>query len=109
MLAMGLLMLQSEDENVVTNTLTNVKKPLIQAKTEKTVSFNDNVTLHIDDYDYENVNNINNIKPDIQTSIFNKLKKTTPDTNLSELNNKIDTLVTMMEKIVLLLEKKENK
>jgi hypothetical protein len=96
--------------NSLTNTSINVKKPpSLQAKAEKTVSFNDNVTLHIDDYDYENVNNINNIKPDIQTSIFNKLKKTTPDTNLSELNNKIDTLVTMMEKIVLLLEKKENK
>ena len=101
------------NSNSLTNNVINVKKtPSLQAKAEKTVSFNDNVTLHIDDYDYENVNNINNInniKPDIQTSIFNKLKKTTPDTNLSELNNKIDTLVTMMEKIVLLLEKKENK
>ena len=99
--------------NSLTNTLTNVKKPLIQAKTEKTVSFNDNVTLHIDDYENVNVNNINNInninnkEPDIQPSIFNKLKKTTPDTNLSELNNKIDTLVAMMSKIVLLLEKRE--
>ena len=44
---------------------------------------------------------------EVQHNIFNKLKKTTPDTNLSELNNKIDTLVTMMGKIVLLLEKKE--
>ena len=100
----------NSNSNSLINTSINVKKtPSLQTKTEKTVSFNDNVTLHIDDYDYENVNNINNIKPDIQTSIFNKLKKTTPDTNLSELNNKIDTLVTMMEKIVLLLEKKENK
>lgn len=99
----------NSNSNSLTNNVINVKKtPSLQAKAEKTVSFNDNVTLHIDDYDYENVN-VNNIKPDIQTSIFNKLKKTTPDTNLSELNNKIDTLVTMMEKIVLLLEKKENK
>jgi len=100
--------IQGTNTNLI-NTSINVKKPpSVQAKAEKTVSFNDNVTLHIDDYDYENVNNINNKESDIN-NIFNKLKKTTPDTNLSELNNKIDTLVTMMGKILLLLEEKRNK
>jgi hypothetical protein len=32
--------------------------------------------------------------------------KITPNDKISELNNKIDTLVTMMEKILLLLEEK---
>ena len=99
----------------VNNTSINVKKtPSVQAKAEKTVSFSDNVTLHIDDYENENVNenvnennNKNNKEPDVQNSIFNKLKKTTPDTNLSEMNLKIDTLVTMMSKIVLLLENRK--
>lgn len=107
--------------NLVTNTVINtntIKKPLAQAKTEKTVSFNDNVTLHIDDYNYENTIMK---EPDVQNNIFNKLKKTTVitkditpvitpvDTNLSELNHKIDTLVTMMGKILLLLESNSNK
>lgn len=97
--------------NANVNTVINVKKTLLQAKAEKTVSFNDNVTLHIDDYE-----NVNNIEPDVQHNIFNKLKKTTAitkditpvDGDLSELNRKIDTLVTMMGKIVLLLEKRND-
>ena len=108
--------IQGANANTITNTNT-IKKPQVQAKSEKTVSFNDNVTLHIDDYDYENTNMKET--DGIQNNIFNKLKKTvatkditpliTPvDTNLNELNHKIDTLVSMMEKIVLLLEKKES-
>jgi hypothetical protein len=102
--------IQGTNANANTNTVTNTKKPLsVQSKAEKTVSFNDNVTLHIDDYENEN-----NVEPDVQHNIFNKLKKTTAitkditpvDGDLSELNRKIDTLVTMMGKIVLLLESK---
>ena len=105
---------------------------------KKTVSFNDNVTLHVDDYESINLTETSNTATvvtseqakaeeaatetsNIQHNIFNKLKKTTlvqdsakdkmqykitPNDKLSELNNKIDTLVTMMEKILLLLERK---
>ena len=103
-------------------------------KLEKTVSFNDNVTLHVDDYESINLTEIPKEETvlssaqsiensNIQHNIFNKLKKTsitpvqsitpvitpvqsiTPDTKIIELSNKIDTLVTMMGKMLLLLEK----
>ena len=98
---------------------------------KKTVSFNDNVTLHVDDYESINLTETSKAATvltseaaretsNIQNNIFNKLKKTTtvpipnkgimedktPNDKLSELNNKIDTLVTMMKKILLLLEEK---
>lgn len=108
---------------------TNVVNPV--TKSEKTVSFNDNVTLHVDDYESINLTETSKASMvltseaateafNIQNNIFNKLKKTTtvsipnkgimedktPNDKISELNNKIDTLVTMMEKILLLLEEK---
>jgi len=83
------------------------------AKTEKTVSFNDNVTLHVDDY--ESINLTETETSNIQHNIFNKLKKTattpvqsitpiTTDVKLNEMNNKIDKLVIMMEQMLLLLD-----
>jgi hypothetical protein len=91
---------------------------------KKTVSFNDNVTLHVDDYESINLTETSKASTvvtseqaketsNIQYNIFNKLKKTTTVPNkgitedkFSELNNKIDTLFTMIEKILLLLEGK---
>ena len=102
-----------------TNVLT---KPAIQTKLEKSVSFNDNVTLHVDDYESINLTETSKIEKIDTSSIFSKLKKTplqsitsvqsitpvitTTDAKLGELNNKIDNLVIMMEKILLLLEGK---
>ena len=87
---------------------------------KKTVSFNDNITLHVDDYESINLTETSKAEKElatetanIQHNIFNKLKKTTlvqdkttTDSKISELNNKIDTIVTMMEKILLLMESK---
>jgi hypothetical protein len=113
---------------------------------KKTVSFNDNVILHVDDYESINLTEIPKVATvvtseqaketsNIQYNIFNKLKKTTSvpnkgiteyktevqgiteyktevqgitetETKLSELNNKIDNLVIMIEKMLLLLERK---
>ena len=104
---------------------------------KKTVSFNDNVTLHVDDYESINLTETSKAEKEqakaeelstetsnIQHSIFNKLKKTTTvpnkgitqlhdimeyktqtDAKLNDLNNKIDTLLIMMEKTLFLLEK----
>jgi hypothetical protein len=92
--------------NANTNTNTNVLK--------KSVSFDDNVTLHVDDYESINLTETSNIAKET-SNIFNKLKKTTQvqsitplitnDDKLSELNNKIDILVQMMGQILSLLEK----
>ena len=87
---------------------------------KKTVSFNDNITLHVDYYESINLTETSKAEKElatetanIQHNIFNKLKKTTlvqdkttTDSKISELNNKIDTIVTMMEKILLLMESK---
>ena len=98
---------QIRGTNPVTNANTNtVTKP------EKSVSFNDNVTLHVDDYESINLTETSKIETIETSNIFNKLKKTssygtmTVDTKISELNNKLDSLVIMMQKILLLLENK---
>ena len=98
---------QIQGTNPVTNANTNtVTKP------EKSVSFNDNVTLHVDDYESINLTETSKIETIETSNIFNKLKKTssygtmTVDTKISELNNKLDSLVIMMQKILLLLENK---
>ena len=123
---------QIQGTNPVTNANTNtVTKP------EKSVSFNDNVTLHVDDYESINLTETSKAEKEqakaeelstetsnIQHSIFNKLKETTTvpnkgitqlhdimeyktqtDAKLNDLNNKIDTLLIMMEKTLFLLEK----
>ena len=92
--------------NTNTNTNTNVLK--------KSVSFDDNVTLHVNDYESINLTETSNIAKET-SNIFNKLKKTainkditpliTTDAKFSELNNKIDILVQMMGQILSLLEK----
>lgn len=100
---------QIQGTNAVTNANTNTN---VLTKPEKSVSFNDNVTLHVDDYESINLTETSKIETIDTSNIFNKLKKTpsygtmTVDTKISELNNKIDTLVIMMEKILLLLEGK---
>lgn len=107
--------------NPNTNILT---KPAIQTKLEKSVSFNDNVTLHVDDYESINLTETSNIVKET-SNIFNKLKKTaiikdttqvqsitpviTTDDKLNQLNNKIEILVQMMGQILSLLEKRETK
>ena len=106
---------QIQGTNPVTNANTNtVTKP------EKSVSFNDNVTLHVDDYESINLTETSKIEKIDTSSIFSKLKKTplqsitsvqsitpvitTTDAKLGELNNKIDKLVIMMEKMLLLID-----
>ena len=112
--------IQGTNPNTNANTNTNViTKPAIQTKLEKSVSFNDNVTLHVDDYESINLTETSNIAKET-SNIFNKLKKTainkditpliTPlitDDKLGELNNKIDRVLVMMEKILLLLESRK--
>jgi len=121
--------IQGTNPNTNTNVIT---KPAIQSKLEKTVSFNDNVTLHVDDYESINLTETSKIEKIHTSNIFNKLKKTainkditqvqsttpvqsitpsiTPaitDDKLGELNNKIDRVIIMMEKILLLLESRK--
>jgi hypothetical protein len=107
---------QIQGTNPNLNPNTNVLK--------KTVSFDDNVTLHVDDYESINLRETQDITRET-SNIFNKLKKTainkditpvqsitpliTSDDKLSELNKKIDTLITMMGQMMFLLEKKEGK
>jgi len=102
-----------------TNPNTNVNSNILK----KSVSFDDNVTLHVDDYESINIRETQEITRET-SNIFNKLKKTainkdiiplvtpvitTTDDKLNQLNNKIETLVQMMGQMMILLEKRETK
>jgi hypothetical protein len=102
---------QIQGTNPNTNTNINVLR--------KTVSFDDNVTLHVDDYESINLRETTKLETTDTSNIFNKLKKTaiikditpviTTDDKLNQLNNKIEILVQMMGQILSLLEKRETK
>ena len=108
--------IQGINPNLNPNTNTNINV------LRKTVSFDDNVTLHVDDYESINLRDTSKNEAIDTSNIFNKLKKTainkdiiplvtplvTSDDKLNEMNNKIENLLQMMGQILLLL-KKESK